>query len=649
MGETDLKVPEDLSIQLQQQRWVSELVGQVNYQIRSALALDDVLTFTSQLLAEQLDCDRVRILVSEPGNREMFLVRSTSSRNEHCLSEFYKGQQVEKLSATPLSIEKSTYLQALTTPSSTATNLFAITTCYQGQINGVLELYRPDFHSDWCSWERQLVEEVGNQLAVVINQFHFQVEMERQVERESLLRLVTNHIRSSLDFDNILQTIVHEVRQLLNTDRVVIYQFVEGWQGKVVVEDVINPWDSVLGAIGQDDCFATQYAVLYQGGRVRAINNIHEAGLDECHVRFLQRMQVQANLVVPILQNSPNLNSSPVPNTELWGLLIAHECRSPRYWQSWETALLKQLGDQIAIALQQAQLYTQVRQAAIDSQTQTVELQALLAELRATQAQLIQTEKLSSLGQMVAGVAHEINNATNFIHANLPYVQEYATVTEQVIDFYAEQCPGLEEAIANLHPEWDLNFIRADFSKLIHSMQNGTERIREIVHTLRNFSRLDEAIYKAVDLHEGIESSLVLLKHRIAPTLKVHKDYGVLPLVECHAGQINQVFLNLLNNALDAMEDQGELMIRTWQSADNTVILSIRDSGTGILPEVQARMFDPFFTTKPVGKGTGLGLSICHQIVVSGHKGQIRCSSHPGQGAEFQVELPICQGGEHYS
>ena len=448
-----------------------------------------------------------------------------------------------------------------------------------------------------------------------------------QAQRESLLRLVTNQIHQTLDLGTILQTAVREVRQLLKTSRVVVYQFRADWQGEVVVEDVDSRWKSVLGDTSQDNCFSGDYARLYQEGRVRAINNIQQAGLDSCHINFLQQLQVQANLIVPIAIGS-----------KLWGLLIAHECSSPRVWQTWEIQLLQQLALQMAIAIHQAELYQQAQAAVAQAQAQAEQLQATLTQLQSTQLQLIQSEKLSSLGQMVAGVAHEINNATTFIYSNLPHAQTYAQLLSKALTIYQTAYPQ-PPAAAALNTNLEIDYVLADFPKLLQSMELGTKRIREIVLTLRNFSRLDEAQCKPVDLHEGIESTLVILQHRLKAGVKLDKHYGSLPLVECHAGQINQVFLNLLTNALDAAGEQAEITICTQPHLDS-VRIAIRDNGPGIPLEIQSRIFDPFFTTKEIGKGTGLGLSICHQIICQGHHGQIRCISQPGQGTEFQIELP---------
>jgi two-component system, NtrC family, sensor kinase len=529
--------------------------------------------------------------------------------------------------------------------------MLAIATRYQGEVNGIVGLHQCDREREWTDWERQLLEGVASQLAIAINQAKLYSQTRRQAEQESVLRLMSNQIRSTLDLGTILQTAVREVRQLLNCDRVIIYQLQDNWQGTVVVEDMTVPWPSILGDMGVDKCFKGDYADLYQQGRVRAINDIFNADLELCHVDFLDSLQVKANLIVPIVtsrteENSPDtaVSSNPKLPGRLWGLLIAHECGDTRNWEQQEIELLSQIADQMAIAIQQAELYSQVQDAAVKSDAQTQQLQATLAELRSTQQQLIQSEKMSGLGQMVAGIAHEINNANNFIHANLFHAQEYVKVLNEALELAGNACPEAAETIISINEELELDYIREDFGKLLNSMREGSTRIRSIVTTLRNFSRLDHSELKAVDLNEGLESSLFMLQNKLTSNIKIDKQYGSLPLIKCHAGQINQVFYNLIDNALDAIKSTGKsgnLTIRTVVSEPGWVTISIRDTGTGIPAKIQDKIFDPFFTTKPVGSGTGLGLSVCYQVIVQAHGGRINCVSQIGEGTELIVELPL--------
>ncbi|MDY6939208.1 MAG: PAS domain-containing protein [Cyanobacteriota bacterium] len=287
-----------------------------------------------------------------------------------------------------------------------------------------------------------------------------------------------------------------------------------------------------------------------------------------------------------------------------------------------------------------------------------LELEATLQELRRTQAQMIHSEKMSSLGQMVAGVAHEINNPISFVHGNLIYTQEYAQDLLRLIERYQQHFPNPPQEIQEEIEAIDLGFLSKDLEKILKSMRVGTERIRDIVLSLRNFSRLDEAEFKEADLHEGIENTLMILQNRLKANpkrskIEVIREYCELPSIECSPGQLNQVFMNILSNAIDALEESGirslafegqaRISIRTEKIKDNSIVIRIADNGLGIPEAVRAKLFDPFFTTKPIGKGTGLGLSISYQIIVERHGGQLSCNSQIGRGTEFRVEIPIRQ------
>lgn len=649
--------------QMQQQVQLSNLLNQINNEIRSTLDIEEILTSASRLLGQALQSSRASILVKESSTAKILVTRGEYNAGDYPIQLGMKvpiadNPHLETVVSLQESLAVTKFLdfpglnpqtrkiaEALEIKS-----MLAVATRYQGEVNGIIGLHQCDREREWTDWERQLVEGVASQLAIAINQAKLYRKTRRQAEQESLLRLIGNQIRSTLDLGTILQTAVREVRQLLQCDRVIIYQFQDNWQGKVVVEDMTVPWPSILGDMGADKCFRGDYAELYQQGRVKAINDIFNSGLEPCHVDFLDSLQVKANLIVPIVTSRSEENSqSPAESSNLkpgrlWGLLIAHECRDTRNWQRQETELLSQLADQMAIAIQQAELYSQVREAAVKSQAQTQQLQAALQELRSAQQQLIQTEKMSGLGQMVAGIAHEINNANNFIHANLFHAQEYFKVLNEALEFCGKACPEAAEALVKINEELELDYVREDFGKLLNSMREGSGRIRSIVTTLRSFSRLDQAEFKAVDLHEGLESSLLMLQNKLKTNIKIDKQYGSLPRVNCHAGQINQVFYNLIDNALDAIDSAdkpGELTIRSWQSEPDWVTISVRDTGNGIPAQIQDKIFDPFFTTKPVGKGTGLGLSVCYQVIVQAHGGRIRCVSEVGGGTELIVELPL--------
>ncbi len=509
-----------------------------------------------------------------------------------------------------------------------------------------------------------------------------EVRLHQQAEKEQLVAGINQRIRQSLNLDEVLNTAVEEVRQFLACDRVTIYRFNPDWTGNIVVESVGKGWLPILGINIQDNCFKDTKAPFYQRGGIRTIEDIYNANLPDCHIQLLERFQVRANLVVPILQGE-----------KLWGLLIAHSCSGTRQWQDAEVELLRQLSVQLAIAIQQAALFKQLadelkerkaaeaalRQSRAALKKQATTLKKALNKLQQTQIQLIQTEKMSSLGQLVAGVAHEINNPVTFIYGNISHADQYAHELLDLVELYAKHYPQPVQEIEDLIESIDFEFLAQDFPKLLSSMNMGVNRIHQIVLSLKNFSRLDEAERKPVDIHEGLENTLLILQHRLKPeaaNIKLIKEYGNLPPVECYPGQLNQVFMNLLNNAVDALEKSDlqqtcpnnatftpesikrnpktikistEVIGPCEPDASNSeptpnsqsIVIRISDNGPGIPKEVRKRIFDPFFTTKPVGEGTGLGLSISYQIVVEKHGGQLRCISEPGQGTEFVVEIPL--------
>ncbi|MEL6602060.1 MAG: ATP-binding protein [Cyanobacteria bacterium J06614_10] len=281
---------------------------------------------------------------------------------------------------------------------------------------------------------------------------------------------------------------------------------------------------------------------------------------------------------------------------------------------------------------------------------QSAELKDTLAMLKKTQTQILQSEKMSSLGQMVAGIAHEINNPISFIHGNLQHVNRYTKDLLEGIHLY-ESCqtgsnPNPQSRLESL----EIDFIKEDLPKILTSMAVGTERIRNIVLTLRNFSRMDESDCKIVDIHDGIESTLSMMAYRLKaqperPQIEIIRDFDQLPNIECYPGQINQVFMHVIANSIDALaasdsQHPPKITVRTEKRAEG-IAVSIADNGAGISPEVQAHVFDPFFTTKEVGKGTGMGLAISHQIITEKHSGKITCFSGVGIGTEFIMELPL--------
>ncbi|MEG3937524.1 MULTISPECIES: ATP-binding protein [unclassified Microcoleus] len=334
-----------------------------------------------------------------------------------------------------------------------------------------------------------------------------------------------------------------------------------------------------------------------------------------------------------------------------------------RFWRSLTVLILGTILTLVAtLYLMSLWNYTaRIEKVAAERTAKSQQLEQTLQELQQTQTQLIQQEKMSGLGLLVAGVAHEVNNPISFIYGNIHHASAYSRDLLELVKLYQKHYLYPPSEISEYLENIDFDFLSKDLPQLLSSMKIGADRIVQIVQSLRNFSRLDESEMKPVNIHEGIDSTLLILQSRLKatadrPSIEIVKNYSNLPLVECYAGQLNQVFMNILANAIDALEsynlDRGPkaakanpiaIAITTEYSSPDKIIVRISDNGPGMAENVKKRLFDPFFTTKPVGKGTGLGLSISYKIVVEKHKGTLRCDSTPGLGTEFSIEIPLRQ------
>ncbi|MEH2358898.1 GAF domain-containing sensor histidine kinase [Nostoc sp.] len=501
----------------------------------------------------------------------------------------------------------------------------------EGELWGLLCIHQCNAPRNWQPSEIEFASQIAQQLGVALKQDSYlkQVQMqvvqlaeaterEKSMERQELLAATIDKIRQSLDIKTIFITTTQAVRELLKVERVAIYRFNSDWSGKFVADSFKGGWKPVA----------------------QAQPMIRETFEDTDDDNELPRNET----FVPIREGE-----------KLWGLLVAYQNSQPRYWKEEEINLLAQVGVQFGIAIQQAELLEQTKR-------QTLELTQALQELKQTQTRLIQGEKMAGLGQLLAGVAHEINNPISFISGNLIHLNEYTQELLNVVELY-RQNSSLLPTVQQQIDKTDLDFLIEDLPKTLESMKVGTERICEIVLSLRNFSRTDEVELKPVDIHEGLDSTLLILGHRLKnnnkrPAIEIVKEYGSLPLLECYPAQLNQVFMNLLSNSIDALEEKLKAIqenylklsqrcpiipLNIWistQAVNNQIVIRIADNGLGISEEVRSHIFDPFFTTKGIGKGTGLGLSISYQIVVEKHHGQIKCSSKPGEGTEFLIEIP---------
>jgi two-component system NtrC family sensor kinase len=477
-------------------------------------------------------------------------------------------------------------------------------------------------------------------------------QYQQLAKREQLINQITSQTRSSLDLKTILTGAIAHLCQALSADRCIVHLVEDpadldpniriskadsqvAFRRRHLYEFCQPPFPRTIDDFDTHGPI-TEWVINHQQAVViDDITQDERIGADNLEY---QQAQIRSSLVIPVQTAD-----------KLYAILYVNQCADLRHWSADDQHLVQTVADQLAIAIQQAHLYAQTRQQALKSEAQAQQLATTLKELQLTQAQLIQSEKMSSLDQLVAGVAHELNNPVSFIHGNLPYLETYFADLLHFIQVYQRQDPQ-SSPLEELAQELDLEFLQRDIPNILNSMKSGTIRIQEIIQVLQNFARLNESPVKSVKLHIAIENILLILKTKLSPVIQIHRDYEEVSSVECYPKQINQAFLSILTNGIEALnrspKPERHLRITLRKVAATShkpagVEIAIADNGEGIPFEIQSRIFDPFFTTKEIGQGRGLGLTAAYQIIVDQHHGEIQVHSQPNQGTEFCLFLPL--------
>jgi len=515
----------------------------------------------------------------------------------------------------------------------------------------------------WIAGEIDLLQSLTDPLEIAIRQAQLYEQTQKLAQREKLVNQITNQTRQTFDLEIILTEAIAQLLESLQIDRCLVH-LVEESEIALDTSPMLDPSLAEERSDTPDSQSHIRRQHLYEVCRPPFQPTVDEFDTNGpitqwvvqhrqrvliadvtkdkrigSHNEEYQKAEIKSSLVVPVQANG-----------KLHAILYLNQCKEVRYWSKNDQKLSQAVADQLAISIQQARLYSQIQHQAIHSAAQAQKMTMMLTELKQTQAQLIHSEKMSSLGQMVAGVAHEINNPVNFIYGNIPYLENYVRDLVTLVKAYQQDSDHPSPQVRQLAEEIDLDFLMRDLPQIFQSMQSGAERIHSIVDLLQNFSRQNEAPLKAVDINEAIESTLLMLHNQHSGRILVERYWGELPLVECYAREINQVFLHILTNAIEALRRSETndkwikittQLIQSVNLEQDKIQITIADNGIGIPLGIQSKVFDPFFTTKDVGKGKGLGLTVSYQTVVDQHRGTINLQSAPGAGAEFTIELPI--------
>ncbi len=467
-------------------------------------------------------------------------------------------------------------------------------------------------------------------------------ETKAQASREQLFNAISSAIRSTLELDQILRTTVSQISSALNVSRCAILT-----PANVPCEPPLI-WDALHSGQdhhGHQQTFFTPRFCEFILSRKASYEEENDGQLKKTFVfaeptgdpffqdikEDMEKLAFHSLVVQPIMYSA-----------ESKGVLIIGECEAQREWSASELELIKSVAGQVAIAIEHANLVDLLSRKNRDLLQKNQNLDSANFEMRTMQSQLIHQEKMASLGRMVAGIAHELNNPVNFVHGNLPYLREYFEDLKRVIATTDDLPPETRKDIDALKLSVKYDFLVKDLDNIIADLEEGAERIRGIIRNLRSFSRLDEAELKEASLQEGLESTLKILNQYYGrDKIPVQTQFADIPLITCYPGKLNQVWMNLLSNAAQAVAKlEAPTVSITTEMDGDWVIVSISDNGPGIKAQDQSKIFEPFYTTKPIGQGTGLGLSICHSIIER-HGGRIWFETPDTGGTTFKVRIPL--------
>lgn len=515
--------------------------------------------------------------------------------------------------------------------------------------------------------EIELIQAIAEHLEIAVRQAQLYEQTCKQAQQERLVNRITTLTRQSFDLNTILTEALAQLFEALKADRGLVHlvELADSLSDDATVCASLTPPDPALvsssvvlrrrhlyeiyrppfqSSIDEFDTHGPITQWVIQHRQQVAISDIVQDDRIGADNLEYQRANIRSSLVVPVQASG-----------QLQAILYLNQCADVRYWSNDDRKLAQAVADQLAISIQQARLYDKMQQQAIASAAQAMHLAETLDHLRETQVQLIRSEKMSSLGQLIAGLAHEINNPVSFIYGNIPYIENYVEDLVFLMESYQTRYPQIAEECQDLAKTVDLDFVLQDLPRTLHSLKNGATRVREIMQTLRSFCQIDQAQRRPTDLYQAIESALELVQVQTLHKIQIVRQYGEVSAIQAYPKLLKQVIVNLLMNAVEALssvEAQSQvdwprvitITTATFSDLKTTelwVRIAIADTGCGIDPAVQFKVFDPFFTTKDVGQGTGLGLAISYHAIVNQHQGRLSFQSQLDQGTEFVIEIPI--------